>query len=152
MPCTSNKLLTNHLHKLALCAVSPTLLMCLHMWRPCGRLSSNHHPIIMQSSCSHDTKIYLQCARQAPGPPTCSLLSCPNHTRSPTGASVGGSSGSTASWASLLAHNSMPLDLMPRMLRGFRLHNTTTLRSCQDEHMTTSQARGVHYVHSDYLK
>lgn len=24
----------------------------------------------------------------------------------------------------------MPLDLTPRMLRGFRLHSTTTLRSC----------------------
>jgi len=59
-----------------------------------------------------------------------SAPSSPKYIRSPVAAPAGGCSGSTTSCASFDAHMSMPCDLMPRMLRGFRLQSTMTDRSC----------------------
>ena len=60
------------------------------------------------------------------------VSSSPYATRSPTLEPSGGVKGSTVVCASFDAQSSMPFDLMPRMLRGFRLQRTMTSRSCME--------------------
>ncbi len=76
----------------------------------------------------------------------------PNHTRSPVAAPGGGTSGCTTSCAALLAHSTMPWLFTPRMLRGFRLQMTTTLRPCEMHTRTREPHRDAGPVWQQHKK